>query len=239
MPHRLGAIEAALRAAPDASGVFSNGLFIDERGAALPGTLFDRCAFGVDARRHFRAGRALAELVRRNVVTGATLAVRRSALLPLLPFDAFWPHDYDMALGLSVLGRLLVIDAPLIRYRLHARQQIGFPAKSLRGMLQVVRRQNATACAQESLAFERLCLRLMALGLDAHAPAIEVLRGKRRLLAERAEMRTRRRRAPALMWRGVREGGYREFTVGWKQLVVDLAAVALNAEQRALPHLRV
>lgn len=239
MPHRLGAIEAALRAAPDASGVFSNGLFIDERGAALPGTLFDRCAFGVDARRHFRAGRALAELVRRNVVTGATLAVRRSALLPLLPFDAFWPHDYDMALGLSVLGRLLVIDAPLIRYRLHARQQIGFPAKSLRGMLQVVRRQNATACAQESLAFERLCLRLMALGLDAHAPAIEVLRGKRRLLAERAEMRTRRRRAPALMWRGLREGGYREFTVGWKQLVVDLAAVALNAEQRALPHLRV
>lgn len=238
MPHRLAAIEAALRAEPDALGVFSNGLFIDERGAALPGTLFDKCAFDTDARLRFRADGAVAELVRRNVVTGATLAVRRSALLPLLPFDGFWPHDYYMALGLSVLGRLLVIEEPLIHYRRHARQHIGFPAKSWRGVLQLVRGQSAAACAQESLAFEQLRQRLIALGVDARAPVIEVLDGKRRLLAQRAEMRTWRRRAPALMWRGLREGGYRNFSIGWKQLVIDLVALGVSAD-RASPNLRV
>ena len=239
MPHRLATLEAALRAAPDALGVFSNGLFIDERGAALPGTLFEKCAFDADARRRFRGDGALAELVRRNVVTGATLAVRRRALLPLLPFDGFWPHDYYMALGLSVLGRLLVIDDPLIYYRRHARQQIGFPAKTWRGMLQLVRGQSAAACAQESLAFEQLRLRLIALGIDARAPVIQVLLGKRRLLAQRAEMRMSRGRAPALMWRGLREGGYRKFSIGWKQLIIDLVALGVSAEHRASPNLRV
>lgn len=239
MPHRLAAVEAALGAEPDALGVFSNGSLIDEHGAPLPGTLFDQCAFDSDARLRFRGAGAIAELVRRNVVTGATLAVRRSALLPLLPFDGFWPHDYYMALGLSALGRLLVIDDPLIHYRRHARQQIGFPAKSWRGVLQLVRGQNAAACAQESLAFEQLRLRLIALGVDAGAPLIQVLRGKRRLLAQRAEMRSRRRRAPALMWRGLREGGYRKFSIGWKQLIIDLVALGVSPDHRASPNLRV
>jgi len=49
-------------------------------------------------------------------------------------------------------------------------------------------------------------------------------------------MRTRRRRAPALMWRGLREGGYRDFSVGWKQLLLDLVALGVGAEQGASPH---
>jgi glycosyltransferase involved in cell wall biosynthesis len=236
LPHRLATLEAALRDAPDALGVFSNGLFIDERGARLPGTLFDRCAFDAGARLRFGRDGALGELVRRNVVTGATLAVRRSALLPLLPFDAFWPHDYYMALGLSVLGRLLVIEDPLICYRRHARQHTGFPAKSWRGVLQLVRGQSAAACARESAAFEQLCLRLISLGVDDRAPVIEVLRGKRRILAQRAEMRRQRIRAPALMWRGLRDGSYRDFSIGWKQLIIDLVALGVSADHRASPN---
>jgi len=224
-PQRLARIEAALRQQPDALGVFSNGLFIDERGQPLPGTLFEKCAF--DAARHarFGAGGALSELVKRNVVTGATLAVRRAALLPLLPFDSFWPHDYYIALNLAVLGRLLVIDEPLIYYRRHSRQHIGFPAKTWQGVLQIARGQGVAACRQEATAFEHLSRRLVALGVDAKSPALEVLRRKGRLLAQRAEMRAHRSRAPALMWRGLREGAYRDLSIGWKQLVIDLVAL--------------
>ena len=190
----------------------------------------------VDERERIADG-AVAELVRRNVVTGATLAVRRSALLPLLPFDRFWPHDYYMALGLSVLGRLLVIDDPLIFYRRHSRQHIGFPPKNWRGVLQLVRGQSAAACARESAAFDQLCTRLVALGVDGRATALQVLRRKGQLLTQRAEMRARRRRAPALMWRGLRDGGYRDFSIGWKQLVIDLVALGVSTDRRA-PNLR-
>ena len=145
VPHKLARIEAALRANPDAWGVFSNGLFIDERGAALPGTLFEKCVFNAGERARFRSGGALAELVRRNVVTGATLAVRRAVVLPLLPFDAFWPHDYYVALACSVLSRLLVLDEPLIFYRRHSAQQIGFPPRTWRGVLRLVHGQSAAA----------------------------------------------------------------------------------------------
>jgi hypothetical protein len=229
MPHKLTRLEAALRQAPDALGVFSNGLFIDEDGELLPGTLFEKCVFDVAARARFGGGGALAELMKRNVVTGATLAVRRSAMLRLLPFDPFWPHDYYLALALSALGRLLVMDEPLIYYRRHSRQQIGFPSTTWQGLLQLVRAQTAAACHQEAESLERLCTRLLTLGLDPERSAITTLRRKGRLLAQRAEMRSHRSRAPLLMWRALREGAYRGFPIGRMQLKVDVLAFGMGA----------
>ena len=234
-PCRLARIEDALQREPSALGVFSNGLLIDEQGKPLPGTLFQKCAFNAEQHASFGAGGALAELVKRNVVTGATLAVRRSALLPLLPFDSFWPHDYYLALSLSVLGRLLVIDEPLIHYRRHAGQHIGFPAKTWQGVLGLARGQSAAACRQEATAFEQLCARLVALGVEAQSPALQVLRRKGRVLAQRAQMRAQRSRAPSLMWQGLREGAYRDLSIGWKQLVIDVVALGAGAERASGP----
>lgn len=228
-PRKLQRLEAALRDDPDALGVFSNGALIGEHGQRLRGTLFEKCRFHPAERAAFRDGNALGVLVKRNVVTGATLAVRRAALLRVLPFDACWPHDYYLALALSVLGRLLVIDEPLVHYRRHARQQIGFPNASWSGLLELVHGQNADACRQESAAFGRLCERLISLGVDPALPVLEALRGKGRQLAQRAEMRSRRRRAPGLMWRSLRDGDYRQYGVGWGQLVLDVVALGVRA----------
>jgi hypothetical protein len=230
-PHKLARLEAALHKEPDALGVFSNGVLIDEQGEMLPGTLFEKCVFDAGERAAFRGGDALAVLVKRNVVTGATLAVRRSALLRLLPFDSFWPHDYYLALALSVLGRLLIVNEPLVYYRRHAQQQIGFPTAGWQGTLKQVRGQTAEACRQESEAYERLCTRLVALGgLEPRHPVLETLRGKGRLLAQRAEMRARRSRAPLLMWQGIREGGYKQYGIGWAQLVLDVVAFGVGPD---------
>jgi hypothetical protein len=229
-PQKLARIEAALHKDPDALGVFSNGVLIDEHCEMLPGTLFEKCAFDAGERAAFREGGAVAELVKRNVVTGATLAVRRSALLPLMPFVSFWPHDYYLALALCVLGRLLIINEPLISYRSHPLQQIGFPMAGWQGTLKLIRGQTAEACRQESEAYERLCTRLVSLGVESSHPALETLHGKARVLNQRAEMRSRRSRAPLIMWRGIREGGYKQYGTGWRQLVLDAVAFGVGAD---------
>jgi hypothetical protein len=229
-PHKLARLEAALHKEPDALGVFSNGVLIDEQGEMLPGTLFEKCAFDALERAAFRGGDALAVLVKRNVVTGATLAVRRSALLPLMPFDSFWPHDYYLALALSALGRLLIVNEPLVYYRRHAQQQIGFPTASWQGTLKVVRGQTAEACRLEAEAYEQLCTRLVSWGVAQGHPVLETLRGKGRQLIQRAEMRARRSRAPLLMWRGIRDGGYKQYGIGWGQLVLDVVAFGVGAD---------
>jgi hypothetical protein len=121
------------------------------------------------------------------------------------------------------------MDDPLIYYRRHARQQIGFPSTTWQGLLQLVRAQTAAACRQEAESLERLCTRLLALGVDPELSAIETLRRKGRLLAQRAEMRSHRSRAPLLIWRALREGAYRGFPIGRMQLEVDVLAFGMSA----------
>jgi hypothetical protein len=80
-------------------------------------------------------GEALEVLLRRNVVTGATMAFRarhRELLLPL-PDGAI--HDAWIALVLSVCSRVVAIPEPLIAYRQHEANQIGASRQSLAGRL--------------------------------------------------------------------------------------------------------
>lgn len=228
MPHKLARLEAALAADPGAAYVFSDGLLIDGRGKALPGTLFGSLAFNATERAAFRAGSALGVLVKHNVVVGATLAVRRAALLRLLPFETGWVHDYYLALGLTALGRGIVLDEPLIHYRRHARQQIGVADITWKAAIRLARRQSSEQSRLESVNFERLRLRLLALGVDRELCSLEVLSGKARFMAQRAEMRARPGGAPPLIWRALRDGGYGQYGVGWRQLVIDLVALGVG-----------
>jgi hypothetical protein len=95
-----------------------------------------------------------------------------------------------------------------------------------------VRRQGARESAEEAQNFERLRTRLIGLGVDPLLPALEALRGKARLLGQRAEMRAARRRIPGLVWRALRDGGYRRYSAGWKQVLLDLTALAVSPVQR-------
>jgi hypothetical protein len=124
----------------------------------------------------------------------------------------------------------VIVNEPLVYYRRHAQQQIGFPTPGWQGALKVARGQTAEACRQESEAYEQLCTRLVSLGVEPRDPVLETLRGKGRLLIQRAEMRSRRSRAPLLMWRGIRDGGYRQYGIGWGQLMLDVVAFGVGAE---------
>lgn len=122
---KLARIESAFIASPNVSGFFSNGILIDEQGNKLRGDLWRRVGFKNGRQARVRTHLALNTLFRGNFVTGATLAFRKRVRDLLLPIPSGWVHDYWIASILAAASQLDCIDAPLIKYRCHATQQIG------------------------------------------------------------------------------------------------------------------
>lgn len=123
-PQRLALSVRALDDAPDAVFLFANGGLIDEGGRPLPGSLWERFHFLGEKKRRLQAG-DYGILCRERFVTGATVMLRRSALSRALPIPPAWVHDAWLAIMLSFHGDLLMLDEPVIDYRVHSRQQVG------------------------------------------------------------------------------------------------------------------
>ncbi|WP_122574140.1 glycosyltransferase [Pseudomonas syringae] len=71
------------------------------------------------------SGRYFEVLSRRNVVTGATMAVRRDSLVDSLPIPKGWIHDEWIPLVNSLKGKVFFDSNCLIKYRIHDRNTIG------------------------------------------------------------------------------------------------------------------
>ena len=76
-------------------------------------------------RRHvLRSGSGLTEgLLISNFVTGCTMLVRREAAQAAMPFCPYMVHDHYIALCCSAVGEIYSVAWPLIRYRVHGRNQ--------------------------------------------------------------------------------------------------------------------
>ncbi len=70
-------------------------------------------------------------LLRRNVVTGATVAFRRELLDIALPFADCWMHDEWLAILAAAKGGLRLVNRPLVLYRQHGSNQCGMKPESL------------------------------------------------------------------------------------------------------------
>ena len=222
----------AFTAHPRSAYVFADGLLMDGNDRPLPGTLFSSLEFSAREREMYRRGEGIRVLLRRNVVTGATLAVRRAELLRVLPLEPTWHHDYFIALALEVLGGGIVMEEPLIRYRRHAHQQVGLVGRGLGDMLShsllVARKQDADWCQQEAKNFRICQQRLMALGLRDLDPVLVSLEKKARFFDARAGMRTNPLQLTPLLWRTWQRGDYRLYSSGWKQVVIDILSSLLS-----------
>ncbi len=124
-PRKLERMVAAFAASPDVGAVFTDGEVVDDRLRPLGYRLWEAAGFGPSRRERFEHGQAVEVLLKNNVVTGATLAFRRDFLKAILPIPATWVHDAWIALLIAALGRVAIIDEPLVLYRHHSRQQIG------------------------------------------------------------------------------------------------------------------
>ena len=117
---------------PDLDAVFSNAQVIDDFSQPTQSTIWQQVEFNESSQQLWKAGKAHEILFGGFVVTGATLAIRRSALERLVPFPTHIPkliHDAWIALALSLEGKIQFIDEPLVSYRMHASQQVGFGSR--------------------------------------------------------------------------------------------------------------
>lgn len=121
-----------LNAHPLVDAVFSNALVIDDDSQPTGSTIWQEVQFTEGPQRRWKAGKAHEILFDGFVVTGATLAIRRRCVQRLMPFPIHVPkliHDAWIALALSLEKKIDFIPEPLIYYRMHASQQVGFGGK--------------------------------------------------------------------------------------------------------------
>jgi len=134
-----GRLEAALReftSRPELDLLHSDAILVDSNGDPIGGTLFEAIEVSEEMRRQIHDGRALKVLMRRNVVTGATVVIRRRLLLRATPFPSSWLHDEWLAIVAAATGTSDLSETPLVRYRQHASNEIGARRLGFMGKVQ-------------------------------------------------------------------------------------------------------
>lgn len=131
-PNKVADQVAYFTANPYQDAVFSNATIINEQSQRVEGTIWDEVQFTDRLQSRWRNGNAHEILFGGYVVTGATLAIRREALDRLVPFPTEVPqliHDAWIALVLSLEDKIGFVEDPLLSYRVHQTQQVGFGSK--------------------------------------------------------------------------------------------------------------
>ena len=121
---KLEILVAALENSADASLVFSDATIISDTGGTS-GSLMNTLRLTPGEFRAISSGAALDALMRRNLVTGATLMLRKSLLDSALPIPHGWVHDEWLALVSALQHGVIFEPLRLTRYRQHQSNQIG------------------------------------------------------------------------------------------------------------------
>lgn len=124
-PGRLARMVAEFTCRPELQLLHTDARLVDANGETLGLTLLDTLGVSAADRASVHAGQAINAYLRRNIVTGATMMVRRELVERSRPFPSAWVHDEWMAMVAAATGVVDLIEEPLIDYRQHGAQQIG------------------------------------------------------------------------------------------------------------------
>lgn len=124
---------------PELTLLASDGRLIDAQGNDLGLGLFAALEVRPWERQAMHAGHGYGVLLRRNIVTGATVALRHELLSLAMPFPDCWVHDEWLAIIASACGRVDTMDTALLGYRQHSSNQIGMRKRDLSEKFQSMR----------------------------------------------------------------------------------------------------
>ncbi len=199
---KLARLEAVLAGEPDVGLVFSDAELVDAALQPLGRRLWATVG-GAEARRKLRhRAQAFNLLLPGWTVTGATMAFRaeyRSLVLPI-PADIAMIHDGWIALLISAVARVRLIEEPLLLYRQHAAQQIGAQVKAQADASVRSAMRRTASYADALVIIEQARERLLLKGGDAAAPAVRQLEAAERHFKRRAQLpAVRLRRLPLVL----------------------------------------
>jgi glycosyltransferase involved in cell wall biosynthesis len=125
VPDRVARLMQVFERHPAVLLVHTDATLVDAQGADLGTTLLGELQLSSAERAAIHAGHAFQVYCRRNVVTGATVAIRRSLLDLARPFPRTVYHDAWLALLAAAAGEVRLLDTPTIHYRQHANNLVG------------------------------------------------------------------------------------------------------------------
>jgi len=224
LPAKLERIETVLNESPGAGLVFTDAECVGEDLRPLGYRLWPSSYLGRREIERIRGGGTFELLLTHNVVTGATTAFRGEFRDLVLPIHAGWVHDGWIALLIAAVADVIALDEPLIRYRQHARQQIGAREPTLRRQYRHASSMGREYFAREAGNFAAALERLTSHTGRAVRPGLLArLEAKVAHCQARLRMRevSRLGRLP-LIGRELFAGRYRRYSINWKAVPQDL-----------------
>ena len=177
---------------PRAGLVFSDADLIDEQDRLLDQTIWQRLEFIGGRRQALLAGRFVV-LAKHRFVTGATVMFRADLRDRVLPIGAGWIHDEWITMITAAFYDLRPIDEPLIRYRIHGSQQVGFVNKLEQRPQGKTRAERHWQRVEESAKeLQQMCDALSAMVLDREPEVLPVYQQHLQFLRFRSNLPARR-----------------------------------------------
>ena len=187
-----------------------------------------------DIRKLRQGGDLLPVLLHYSVLFGATMAFRADLRPLALPIPALWGHDEWIGLVANALGPAQFVNRPAMRYRQHARQQLGVGDWTLATHLQVARNKGQRFYEQE---VERLDNGLASLRTRPELTGlIAPLEHRRAFYAARLAAFTRGPRALPGLTHALLRGHYRRYASGLRSWLKDLLVILRSRRRRAPQH---
>jgi hypothetical protein len=221
------AVLEALVATPGTTLGFTDARMVDEGGAADGHRLWGELGFGRRQRDSLVSGPP-GPMLRHAVASGCTMLVRRSVLDLALPFPAALDlvagpmlHDRWLSLLAACSGKVAVVPATLVDYRVHDGQATGARWAGLREELGPQARRRATDVAARAEARLRQLDALEDRLAEPTAGVEQQLADLRDHLRVRAGLGPRPGRVLPVLGE-VLSGGYRRFGAGAGSAVLDL-----------------
>jgi glycosyltransferase involved in cell wall biosynthesis len=224
-PDRVSRALDAFAPRPGVQLVACDATLIDADGAELGTTLFGTLGLGDALRERLDGPAAFDELLRRNLLTGATVMLRRELVERAAPFPPSWVHDEWLAIVAAVTGGLTVLPDRLIGYRQHGANQIGVTALGWSGRFGKLREPRADRNARLLARATDLAERLPAIAAP-HAVTAERVAEKLAHERVRSGLPARRVRRIAPVVREWRMGGYGRYGLGAQDVLRDLVQPA-------------
>ncbi|WP_309617135.1 glycosyltransferase family 2 protein [Salinibacterium sp.] len=216
--YRLAVAERSFEARPRLLLQHSDARLVDSAGKPLGVSLIDALTVRAGERLALDSGRAFQAYVRRNLATGATVAMRRKLIDLAAPFPPEWVHDEWLAIIAAALGEVEFVDSELIDYRQHDSNQIGVakPTLSYRvgRMLEPRGERFVLLSARSQILVDRLAALPVAPGV------LKLAEQKASFEARRAAMPDQRVRRLGAIVREVVRGSYGRLS---SQGIIDVA----------------
>ena len=221
-PERLERMVAEFTQRPALQMLHADARLVDAVGDPLGLTLLQTLGVSDADRAAVHAGHAIDAYLRRNIVTGATMMVRRELVEQSRPFPAAWVHDEWMAMVAAATGLVDLLDEPLTDYRQHSGNQIGVTTLDASGKLGRLR---ASRTARNARLLERAAvLQQRASGLTppASASVLALIEAKLTHERRRSGLPAARVLRVASIFGSWRAGDYSRFGLGLQDVLRDL-----------------